>query len=184
MSLSPATRTLAQLTFRRPPLARAYGRPRRGRGRGDGGNNNGNGSSNRAIVRGENYEEPSAGAKTSILYRVVGGLGACSAFSAYLYFVYNPGKGDRRFGRQRAEDDAYFKNDDYKDGDWDHLNRPRGGGNGWGDGRSEEGFGSNDKYYSESSDDPFARQDAWDKYQDDSMDGRTSSEARSRSTWA
>jgi hypothetical protein len=42
--------------------------------------------------------------------------------TGYLFFVYNPGVGDRRYGRQREENDAYFNsqdNDNYQQGDWD-----------------------------------------------------------------
>ena len=164
---------------RRPDLTRTFARrARRGR-------NNKDNKNDRAVVRGENYEEPSASARTSILYRAVGGLGACVAISGYLYFVYNPGQGERRYGQQRAENDEYFENDAYRDGDWDHLSRSGGEGRGRGDGGggntgTSDGFASNDEFFSQT-EDPYARHDqGWD----DNGDGRTSSEARSRSTWA
>ena len=57
-----------------------------------------------------------------MLYRLVGALGASAAVTGYLYFVYNPGMGDRRYQRQRQENDSYFdqNEDNYQDGDWDN----------------------------------------------------------------
>ena len=167
---------------RRPALARTFARRAR---RGRNNNNNGNNNSNeRAVVRGENYEEPSASAKTSILYRAVGGLGACAALTGYLYFVYNPGQGDRRYARQRAENDQYFEDDKYRDGDWDHLDRTiRDGGPGE-DGSDGGALGDTDRAFDgyfdgQSTDDPYANSDQeWG-----ARDRRTSSEAQSRSTW-
>ena len=85
-------------------------RARRGRNNNNNGNNN---SNERAAVRGENYEEPSASAKTSILYRAVGGSG----LQLYLvpYFVTTQVR-ERRYARQRAENDQYFEDDKYRDG--------------------------------------------------------------------
>jgi hypothetical protein len=173
---------LLALPARRPAMARTFARrARRGR------NNNNNNNESRAVMRGENYEEPSASARTSILYRAVGGLGACVAVSGYLYFVYNPGQGERRYGQQRAENDEYFEGDAYRDGDWDHLGRSAGGAGGGADdgdtGGDGGGFAGNDDYFEGrgGTRDPYERNDqGWDA----NGDGRTSSEARSRSTWA
>ena len=110
---SPYTRNFAT---RRP------GGRRRGRG-----NNNNNNKQNK-LVRGPDYEEPSAGAKTSMVYTLAGVLGASATVTGYLFFVYNPGVGDRRYGRQREENDAYFNSqddDNYQPGDWDDQTNQR-----------------------------------------------------------
>ena len=94
----------------------------RRRGRGNNNNNNNNNNKQNKLVRGPDYEEPSAGAKTSMVYLLAGVLGASATVTGYLFFVYNPGVGDRRYGRQREENDAYFNsqdNDNYQQGDWD-----------------------------------------------------------------
>ena len=161
----------------------------RGAGRGRRNNNNNNNNNNNKLVRGPDYEEPSTSAASGMIYRLVGALGASAAVTGYLFFVYNPGVGDRRFGRQRAENDQYFEDDDFQDGDWDRGPGGRGGeadiGGGVDYGGSSDEF-LNDNYESinEGGDyDPYARQTT-DRDSQWSTGRQPSSEANNRSTWA
>ena len=199
-------RTVARGSARRAFSAAARGprRPPPGGGGGRRNNNNNNNNNNRAVVRGPDYEEPSASAATSIIYRIAGALGACTALGGYLYFVYNPGMGDRRFGAQKQENDEYFERNDNYDGEWDRQGPPgnapswdpgQGASGGrWdnGGGSSGDGVGDGDSGGMADTYDPYAQDDGrdnsrWDtgRFQKGSG-GRNdhSHEAHSRSTWA
>ena len=140
--------------------------------------NNNNKNNNKSLVRGKNYQEPSANAKSSMIYRLVGALGASAAFTGYLFFVYNPGVGDRRFGRQREEDDEYFQGDNYQD-EWDDDDRNgirEESGGFENQGNEDATYGS---YNEEEGDlDPYARGKKKAR-----RPTKPSSEANNRGTW-
>jgi hypothetical protein len=195
-------RVLARRTVRFQQVRTFAARRRGGTGNGRGrrSNNNNNNNNNKSLVRGNDYEEPSESAATGMMYRLVGALGASAAVTGYLYFVYNPGMGDRRFGRQKRENEEYFEGDHFQEGDWDggltgdnDIGLGAGEGMGGSDGESGGigrddpfGFGGNStsgEYDEENGDsDPYAINN--NSGQDRYRRRGPSTEASNRGTWA
>ena len=203
-------RTLARKTRQLQPLQNVCSRSCSrsfARKAGRGGTNNGRRRNNRngkgtgkELVRGANYEEPSGSAATGMIYRLGGALGACAAVTGYLFFVYNPGVGDRRYGKQKRENDEYFEDqaDEFQAGDWDNgpsssTNQYRGNndGNDSNFGDADDGYGFGDTgdvddgatFNEEDSDvDPYANKNRESKWARNNR--RPSTEANNRGTWA